>query len=78
MSAHLLTQTPCSRCRTDEIVKKCSATELVRAVEANINAQLPHTASHDRDNWAVVEARMASGRSVVRVRGMDLSRGLRR
>jgi GNAT superfamily N-acetyltransferase len=38
----------------------------------------PNAASHNRANWAVVEARMASGRSAVRVRGMDLSRGLRR
>ena len=32
MRSHLLTQTPCGRWQTDEIVKKCSATELVRAV----------------------------------------------
>ena len=49
MSSHLLTQTPCGRWQTDKIVKKCSATELIRAVEANINAQLPLMYTHMSD-----------------------------
>lgn len=36
-----------------------------RAIEVAWEALEPNTASHDRANWAVVEVRTASGRSVV-------------